>query len=164
MSGKIRRKKRPHVVTKKYERRNVPLKDQILKTMTQVRKQNELIIKILSAATIEVARASPAIPAQPQQEQVNSGAKAGEKPAEEKPCWEANPGCGDGQCRPDCPSWINKTTCTKFDWKDFFFSMLDEDKQKWLEFFNGHCPSCAIYMNHQKELDKVMKFLSRGGK
>lgn len=158
------KKKRPHVVTKKYKRRNVPLKNQILKTMTQVEKQNELILKILSAATVEVVRAGPGGPVEGGGQAQQAGPAAKAAPAEEKPCWEANPGCGDGTCRSDCPSWINKTTCIKFDWKDFFFSMLDEDKQKWLEFFNGHCMSCALYMNHQKEMDKVMKFLAKRGK
>ena len=77
-----------------------------------------------------------------------------EQKEEEKPCWEVNPGCGTGECTSMCPAYVNRTPCWQFDWASAIEGMDDMSKAEIAKLVEN-CPSCPVYQNHKKELNKV---------
>ena len=77
---------------------------------------------------------------------------------EDKPCWEANPGCGSGECTSICPAYVNRTPCWQFDWKSAMEGMDDMSKQELVNLIQN-CSSCPVYQKHPKEIKKVMSLI-----
>ncbi len=87
-------------------------------------------------------------------EQTEQAEQPEQKEEEEKPCWEVNPGCGTGECTSMCPAYVNRTPCWQFDWASAIEGMDDMSKAEIAKLVEN-CPSCPVYQNHKKELNKV---------
>jgi|GEM_PF-1974009 len=98
------------------------------------------------------------------EEQVEETQEMTEQPAEEakeeedKPCWEANPGCGTGECTSICPAYVNKTPCWQFDWKSAMEGMDDMSKAEIIKLVQN-CPTCPVYQKHPEEINKLMRLV-----
>jgi hypothetical protein len=87
-------------------------------------------------------------------------AEAGEAEEEDMPCWNANPGCGSGECTSICPAYVNRTPCWQFDWKSAMEGMDDMSKAELVKLIQN-CPNCPVYQKHPKEIKKVISLVMK---
>ncbi|NIO22992.1 MAG: hypothetical protein GTN38_03115 [Candidatus Aenigmarchaeota archaeon] len=88
-----------------------------------------------------------------QEEKPEEGGEAGDKP-----CWDANPGCGSGECTSICPAYVQRTPCWQFDWKSAMDGMDEMSKTELVKLVRN-CSECPVYQEHPEEIKKVMSLI-----
>jgi hypothetical protein len=105
----------------------------------------------------EMTEESEAV-AEEQPEETTGEQPAEAKEEEDKPCWEANPGCGSGECTSVCPAFVQRTPCWQFDWKAAMEGMDDMSKAELVNLVKN-CPTCPVFRKHPAEIKKVMNLI-----